>query len=95
MRRNVKRELTKAKKGYNALKRATIKAIKSGRMDHYKRENEKIKKLPVKKRKPARDKLKQQLKARERKLIDQLPRPVKMSLDHLSRLMILAKKLRW
>ena len=89
------RKLTKAKKGYNALKRATIKAIKSGRVDHYKRENEKIKKLPVKKRKPARDKLKQQLKARERKLIDQLPRPVKMSLDHLSRLMILAKKLRW
>jgi hypothetical protein len=87
--------LQKAKKLYNTLKRKTIKAIKRGRSSHYKSENEKIKKLPVKQRKAARAILRKKLKNRESKLVEQLPSSSRMKAGDLVRVTKLARKLRW
>ena len=89
-----KRKSTK-RKAYNKLRKATIKAIKSGKSAHYKIESHKLKLLPVKKRKVAREKLKKQLRDREMKLIGQLPSGSKMALRDLDRVMKIAQKLRW
>jgi hypothetical protein len=64
-------------------------------MEHYKVENEKIKKLPVKKRKNARESLRKKLKGREEKLVSRLPTSVKMTLRDLIRETRLARSLRW
>jgi hypothetical protein len=90
-----KTELKKARKTYNSLKRLAIKAIKKGRADHYKRENEKIKNLPAKQRKSTRDTLRKKLKARENDLIRKLPSSTKMKLSDLYKVTRLAKKLKW
>jgi hypothetical protein len=88
-------DLKKARKSYNTLKKATIKAIRKGKSEHYKRESDKIKALPIKQRKAARDKLRKTLKAREQKLIGQLPSSTKMKLHDLNKVTQLATKLRW
>jgi hypothetical protein len=90
-----KRGLRKAKKTYNTLKRQTIKAIKKGRAEHYKRENEKIKKLPAKRRKAARTTLRRKLKERESQLVQQLPSSTRMKAGDLVRVTRVARKLRW
>jgi hypothetical protein len=87
--------LRKAKKLYNTLKRQTIKAIRKGRADHYKVENDKIKKLPVKQRKTARASLRKKLKDRESKLVYRLPSSAKMKMVDLVRVTKLARKLKW
>ena len=83
------------RKAYNTLRKATIKAIRKGRVEHYKIESAKLKTLPVKQRKVARAKLKQRLRDREIKLVGQLPSAHKMALKDLDRVMRLAKKLKW
>ena len=83
------------RKAYNTLRTQTIKAIRSGKKAHYKTESVKLKSLPAKQRKVARAKLKATLKAREIKLVGQLPVASKMALKDLDRGMKLAKKLRW
>ena len=59
------------RKEYNKLKAETKKALIKGKKSHYIRENEKIKKLPVKQRTTARKKLKADLKQRLDKLVKQ------------------------
>jgi hypothetical protein len=87
--------MRKAKKDYNTLKRKTIKAIKKGRGEHYKRENEHIKKLPAKRRKAARASLRRKLKERESKLVRQLPSSARMTVADLVRVTRLAQRLKW
>jgi hypothetical protein len=94
-RRSAKGDLKKARKVYNTLKRATVKAIRKGRADHYRKENENLKKLPAKQRKVARAKLRAKLKARVTSLIRKLPASTRMKLSDLQRVTSLARKLRW
>jgi hypothetical protein len=88
-------ELKKARKLYNSLKRETIKAIRKGKSEHYRRENEKIKNLPTKQRKSSRNALRKKLKARETELIRRLPSASKMKLNDLQRVTGIARKLKW
>ena len=90
-----KRKVTTARKEYSKLRRETIKAIRKGRAEHYKAESAKLKSLPVKKRKAARDTLKKKLREREVKLVGQLPGASKMALKDLDRVSRIARKLRW
>jgi hypothetical protein len=88
-------DIKKARKHYNTLKKATIKAIRKGKSEHFKRESEDIKKMPAKSRKSARDKLRQKLKTREQALISQMPAAAKMKLKDLQRVTLIAQKLKW
>ena len=89
------RKVTTARKQYSKLRRETIKAIRKGRVEHYRAESKKLGKLPVKERKAARLKLKKTLRDREVKLVGQLPGASKMSIKDLDRISIVARKLRW
>jgi hypothetical protein len=90
-----KKGITKARKAYNSLKRQTIRAIRLGKKDAYREQSNAIKKLPPKKRKAARAKLKKLLKTREFTLVSKLPAATKMSLADLARVTKIAQKLRW
>ena len=90
-----KRKVTTARKDYSKLRRETIKAIRKGKAEHYKAESAKLKSLPVKKRKAARDKLKKKLREREVRLVGQLPSAGRMALKDLDRVSRIARKLRW
>ena len=92
-------EKTKRKKNkrkvYNKLRKQTLKAIRSGKNAHYKIESAKLKSLPLKTRKVARAKLKQQLRDRELRLVGQLPSASKMAIKDIDRVMRIAQKLKW
>ena len=90
-----KSTITAKRKEYNALKRKTIAAIQKGKTAAYKRENEVIKKMPVKQRKAARAKLKATLQDRKNALVKQLPKAGKMTLADLAVLISKVKKLKW
>ena len=90
-----RRKVTTARKQYSKLRRETIKAIRKGRASHYKVESAKIQSLPVKKRKVARNQLKQKLQQRVIRLVGQLPSASKMGLTDLDRVSRIARKLRW
>ena len=90
-----KGKVTTARKVYSRLRRETIKAIRKGKSQHYKAESAKLKALPGKKRKAARDKLKKKLREREIRLVGQLPGASKMSIKDLDRVSRIARKLRW
>ena len=93
---NEKKKPKKAKrKAYIKLRKATIKAIRQGKAAHYKAESAKLKSLPMKERKAAREKLRKTLREREVKLVGQLPSSSKMAIKDLDRLMKIAQKLRW
>jgi hypothetical protein len=83
------------KKQYTTLKAETRKRIKQGKKAHYARENESIKKLPVKERKAARAKLKAELSKREKVLMKSLPSAAKMKVADLRRLIVKTKSLKW
>ena len=80
------------RKEYNALKRKTIAAIRAGRKKAYTEENAKIKQLPVKERKAARLKLKEEFKKRERLLLAKLPSVARMKFEDVNKLIISIRK---
>ena len=83
------------RKQYTSLKTETRKRIKAGKKAHYSRENDKIKKLPVKQRKAARAKLKAELSKREKTLLKSLPPASKMKVADLRKLISRTKQLKW
>ena len=94
-RRKTKDGVVKKRKEYNALKRKTIAAIRAGRRQAYNQESAKIKKLPVKERKSARAKLKEELKKREKSLLAKLPSVAKMKFSDVNKLIISIQKTKW
>ena len=93
--KKTKKGITKARKAYNSLKRQTIRAIRLGKKNAYRDQSKAINKLPVKKRKAARARLKTTLKTREFTLVSKLPPSTKMTLADLLRVTKIAEKLRW
>ena len=83
------------RKEYSKLRRDTVKAIRKGSKDHYRTESAKIKLLPAKKRKAARDALRKKVKQRKDRLIAKLPTATGMALRDLNRVLRIAKSLRW
>ena len=83
------------RKRYTTLKTETRKRIKAGKKAHYTRENDRIKKLPVKQRKAARAKLKAELSKREKTLLKSLPAASKMKVADLRKLISRTKQLKW
>ena len=82
-------------KQYNKLKRELIAAFKKAKKQQYTLSNSKIKKIPVKDRKVARRKLKQELQARLQELKKRLPSASKLTRAGIEKLIAAAKLLKW
>ena len=87
--------LTAKRKEYNALKKQLLAAFKKRKQETYKAENAKIKSVPTKERKAARQKLKQRLQQKLAELKKRLPAASKLKHQQLDKLISLAKTLKW
>ena len=83
------------RKMYNKIKRELIAAFKKAKKKHYTLGNSKIKKMPVKERKEARRKLKQELQARLVELQKKLPSASKLTRAAIEKLISAARLLKW
>ena len=87
--------LSAKRKEYNALKKALLATFKKRKRETYKVGNERIKKVPTKERKAARQLLKKRLQEKLAELKKQLPAASKLKKAALDKLISLAKTLKW
>jgi hypothetical protein len=87
--------VTAKRKEYNKLKRTLLAAFRKARKDSYGAENAKIKKIPSKERKVAREKLRQELQDKLAQLKKHLPSAAKLKRSAIDKLISAAKQLKW
>ena len=95
VKKSTKRAVVTKRKEYNTAKAAAKKLFTTQKNAFYKSENEKIKKMPAKQRKAARQKLRQQIKAKHAGLLKQLPAAGKLKFGEITKLISRAKSLKW
>ena len=83
------------RKQYAALKKQVRKALVAEKKTRYTRENERIKKLPVKQRATARKKVKTDLKRKFDALVKQMPAVGKKGHEELASLISKVGKIKW
>ena len=87
--------VTAKRKEYNRLKKTLLAAFRKAKKDSYGVENAKIKKIPSKERKAARQKLRQELTEKLNRLKKSLPSAAKLKRSAIDRLISVAKQLKW
>ena len=87
--------VTARRKEYNKMKKALLAAFRKAKKDAYGAENDKIKKIPSKERKAARQKLRQELQDKLNRLKKHLPSAAKLKRSAIDKLISAAKQLKW
>jgi hypothetical protein len=83
------------RKEYNKMKKVLLASFRKAKKASYSTENERIKKIPSKERKAARQKLQQELKDKLTQLMKRLPPAAKLKRSAIDKLISVAKQLKW
>lgn len=87
--------VTAKRKEYNKLKKTLLATFLKAKKASYSAENDKIKKIPSKERKTARQKLRQELQDKLAQLKKRLPSAAKLKRSAIDKLISAAKQLKW